>query len=74
MARPVGSVSVNAMPLCAALPAPFVSVKTSVVVEPSLMDAAPNAFVSEACVTVSVWFVTPLSIPPMAVICAAPFT
>jgi len=70
----VGSVSVNPIPPCAGLPAPLVTVNTSVVVAPSLIEAAPKAFVSEAWVTVSVWFVTPFSIPPMAVTCAAPFT
>ena len=39
-----------------------------------IVREAPKAFVRDACVTVSVWFVTPLSIPPIAVICAAPFT
>ena len=69
-----GSVSVKLMPACAGLPAPFVSVKVSVETPPWLIVAGAKAFVSEACVTVSVWFVTPLSIPPMAVISAAPFT
>ena len=69
-----GSVSVKLIPDCAGLPAPFVSVKVSVEMPPWAIVAGANALASEACVTVSVWFVTPFSIPPMAVICAAPFT
>ena len=73
-ASPEGSVSVNPMPPWAGLPAPLARVNTSVVAAPSLIEAPPNALVRVACVTVSVWLVTPLSIPPMAVTCAAPFT
>ena len=69
-----GSVSVKSIPDCAGLPAPFVSVNVSVEMPPWLIVAGAKAFASEACVTVSVWFVTPLSIPPMDVTCAAPFT
>src|SRR5512139_2622618 len=69
-----GKVSVKLMPDCAGFPAPFVSVKVRVEVPPWAIVAGVNALASEACVTVSVWLVTPLSIPPMAVTCAAPFT
>ncbi|MBL0140681.1 MAG: hypothetical protein IPP91_01105 [Betaproteobacteria bacterium] len=69
-----GSVSVKVIPACAGLPAPFASVKVSVEVPPWLIVAGENAFVREACVTVSVWFVTPFNIPAMAVTWAAPFT
>ena len=69
-----GSVSVKLMPDWAGLPAPFVSVKVSVEMPPWSIVAGVNDLASEACVTVSVWFVTPFSIPPMAVTCRAPFT
>ena len=69
-----GSVSVKLIPDWAGLPAPFVSVKVSVEVPPCPIVAGAKALASEACVTVSVWLVTPLSIPPMAVTCGWPFT
>src|SRR5512139_431062 len=69
-----GRVSVKLMPDCAGLPAPLASVKVSVETPPWLIVAGANAFVSEACTTASVWFVTPLVIPEIAVICAPPFT
>ena len=69
-----GSVSVKSIPDCAGLPAPFVSVKVSVETPPWAIVAGVKALASEACVTVSVWLVTPLSIPPMAVTWSAPFT
>ncbi|MBL0140680.1 MAG: hypothetical protein IPP91_01100 [Betaproteobacteria bacterium] len=62
-----GSVSVKLMPDCAGLPAPFVIVKVRVEVPPWLIVAGAKAFVRDACVTVSVWFVTPFNIPAMAV-------
>jgi hypothetical protein len=48
IARPVGSVSVNAIPDCAGFVPVFASVKMSVVVPPSLIAAPPNALVSVA--------------------------
>ena len=69
-----GSVSVKLMPDWAGLPAPFVSVKVSVEIPPWSIVAGAKALASEACDTVSVWFVTALVIPEIAVICAAPFT
>ena len=69
-----GSVSVKLIPDWAGLPAPFVSVKVSVEMPPWAIVAGVNDLASEACVTVSVWFVTPFSIPPMAVTWSAPFT
>src|SRR5450631_2625149 len=60
-----GSVSVKLMPACDGLPAPLVSVKVRVDVPPTLMVVGANALLSDACVTVSVWLVTPLvSTPP----------
>ena len=73
-ASPVGRVSPSAMPDCAGLPAPLVSVKTSVVVAPSLIEAAPNVFAALGCTTASDWLVTPLFTPLEAVIWAAPLT
>ena len=50
-------------------------VMVRVVVPPEAIDAAPKAFATLGRArTVSVWFVTPFSIPPMAVIWRAPFT
>ena len=69
-----GSVSVKLMPDCAGLPAPFVSVKVSVDVPPWLMVAGAKALFNDACVTVSVWFVTPLVSTPPTVMLPAPFT
>src|ERR1700752_862762 len=69
-----GSVSVKLMPLCAGLPAPLVIVKVSVEVPPVSMVVGLNALLSEACVTVSVWLVTPLVRTPPTVTLAAPFT
>src|SRR5450631_414274 len=69
-----GSVSVKLMPACAGLPAPLVSVKTSVEVPFRLMVTGLKILSSEAWVTVSVWLVTPLvSTPPTAML-PAPFT
>src|SRR5450759_2119872 len=60
-----GNVSVKLMPDCAGLPAPLVSVKVSVDVPPATMVVGLKALLSEACTTVSVWFVTLLvSAPP----------
>ena len=69
-----GSVSVKLIPDCAGLPAPLVSVKVSVETPPWLIVAGAKALVSAACTTVTVWFVTALVMPPIAVIWAAPFT
>ena len=69
-----GSVSVKLIPDWAGLPAPFVSVKVSVETPPCPIVTGAKALASDACATVSVWLVTPLSIPPMAVISAAPLT
>ena len=62
------------MPDCAGLPAPLVSVKVSVEVPPTSIVVGANALSSEACTTVSVWFVTPLVSTPPTVTAAAPFT
>src|SRR5258706_12222068 len=60
-----GSVSVKLMPDCAGLPDPLVIVKVSVEVPPAAIVVGLNTLSSEACDTVSVWFVTPLvSTPP----------
>ena len=67
-----GSVSVKLIPDCAGLPAPLVSVKVSVETPPWLIVAGAKAFVREACATVTVWFVTALVMPEIAVIWAAP--
>src|SRR5450432_2654564 len=69
-----GSVSVKLMPLCAGLPAPLVSVKVSVEVPFWLMVTGLNTLSSEACVTVSVWLVTPVVSTPPTVMLPAPFT
>ena len=69
-----GSVSVKLIPDCAGLPAPLVSVKVRVDVPPWSIVVGANALFNDACVTVSVWLVTPFSIPAIAVTCAAPFT
>ena len=72
--RLAGSASVNAIPACSGFVPVFVSVNTSVVDPVSAIEAAPNALLKEAWVTVSVWLVTPFSIPEIAVTWAAPFT
>src|SRR5450631_1964815 len=69
-----GSVSVKLMPDCDGLPAPLVSVNVSVDVPPWLIVVGAKALLSEACVTVSVWLVTPLVRTPPTVTLAAPFT
>src|SRR5450631_4325158 len=67
-----GSVSVKLMPDCAGLPAPLVMVKVRVDVPPTSMVVGANALLSEACTTVTVWLVTPFSMPAIAVTLAAP--
>ncbi len=69
-----GNVSVKLMPDSAGLPGAFVSVKVSVAVPPTSMDAGLNALLSEAWPTVRVWVVTPFTSTPPTVTCAAPFT
>src|SRR5450631_3770965 len=69
-----GNVSVKLMPDCAGLPAPLVSVKVSVETAPEMMTLGANALLSDACVTVSVWLVTPLVRTPPTLAFAAPFT
>src|SRR5260221_369927 len=68
-----GSVSVKLMPLCAGLPAPFVSVKVSVEVPPTSITVGAKPLLSEACTTVSTWLVTPLVSTPPTVMLPAPF-
>src|SRR5450631_1569041 len=68
-----GNVSVKLMPDCDGLPAPLVSVKVRVDVPPTLMVVGAKALLSEACVTVSVWLVTPLVSTPPTVTLPAPF-
>src|SRR5258708_8253833 len=66
-----GSVWVKLMPDCAGLPAPLVNVKVSVEVPPTSIVAGAKALFNDACTTVSVWFVTPFAMPPIAVTLAA---
>ena len=69
-----GNTSVKATPVTGT-PLLLDSVTVRVVVPPEAIDATPKAFATVGRLsTVSVWFVTPLSIPPMAVTWAAPFT
>src|SRR4249920_1286293 len=67
-----GSVSVKLMPPCAGLPVPLASVKVRT--ESVLMstDEGAKTLASAGCTTVTVWLVTPLVAPAIAVICAAP--
>ena len=44
----------------------------SVEVPPTSIVAGAKALFNDACTTVSVWFVTPFAMPPMAVTLAAP--
>src|SRR5471030_882620 len=67
-----GSVSVKLMPACDGLPAPLVIVKVRVEVPPTSIAVGANALLSEACTTVTVWLVTPFSMPAIAVTFAAP--
>src|SRR5450432_3412159 len=69
-----GNESVKLMPLSAGLPAPLVMVKVSVEVPPTSIAVGANALLSEACTTVSVWFVTPSVSTPPTVMLPAPFT
>jgi len=59
--RPEGSVSPTAMPDCAGFEPEFASVKTSVVVPPSAIDALPKVLATTAfdCVTPRHWSVPP---------------
>src|SRR5476649_2912472 len=67
-----GSVSAKLMPDCAGLPAPLVIVNVRVEVPPTSIAVGANALLSEACTTVSVWFVTPLVSTPPTVMLPAP--
>src|SRR5450631_4085357 len=69
-----GNVSVKLMPDCDGLPAPLVSVKVRVDVPPWLIVVGAKALLSEACTTVSVWFVTPLVRSPPTARLPAPLT
>src|SRR5579862_553393 len=68
-----GRLSVKLMPLCAGLPVPLASVNVSVDVPPCAIVDGENALLSEACVNVTVWLLTPFTSAPPTVTCGAPF-